>query len=190
MGSFWTDERVFDRDVLHFRGYVCSQRAALRSREASVEFHVRSARLTDVDTAMRILMRDGDGIGEQRGDTDRLRSLLFLPSATVVVAEAERRVVGVGVLSIRPTVRSGPFVGVIDELGLEGAAGRATRSARADTSGRTEIGSSILEQLITSARNKGCARVEVSDPLAAAEPSLLKSAGFERRGALLSRAIG
>ena len=154
-----------------------------------MEFHVRSARLTDVDTAMRILMRGGDGVGEQRGDTDRLRSLLFLPSATVVVAEAERRVVGVGVLSIRPTVRSGPFVGVIDELGLEGAAGRATRSARADTSGRTEIGSSILEQLINSARNKGCARVEVSDPLAAAEPSLLKSAGFERRGALLSRAI-
>ena len=157
-----------------------------------MEFHVRSARLTDVDTAMRILMRGGDGVGEQRGDTDRLRSLLFLPSATVVVAEVERRVVGVGVLSIRPTVRSGPFVGVIDEFGLEGSAGRATRSARAaaDASGRSEIGSSILEQLITSARNKGCARVEVSDPLAAAEPSLLKSAGFERRGVLLSRAIG
>ena len=155
-----------------------------------MEFHVRSARLTDVDTAMRILMRDGDGVGEQRGDTDRLRSLLFLPSATVVVAEVERRVVGVGVLSIRPTVRSGPFVGVIDEFGLEGSAGRATRSARADASGRTEIGSSILGQLINSARNKGCARVEVSDPLAAAEPSLLKSAGFERRGVLLSRAIG
>jgi hypothetical protein len=155
-----------------------------------VEFHVRSARLTDVDPAMRLLMRDADASGERRGDTDRLRSLLFLPAATVVVAEVERRVVGVGVLSIRPTVRTGPFVGVIDELGLEGTAGRATRSARADASGRTEVGSSILEQLIASARNKGCARVEVTDPLAAAEPSLLKGAGFERRGALLSRAIG
>jgi hypothetical protein len=155
-----------------------------------VEFHVRSARLTDVDPAMRILMRDGDSPGEQQGDADRLRSLLFLPSATVVVAEVERRVIGVGVLSIRPTVRSGPFVGVIDELGLEGTAGRATRSSRADATGRAEVGSSILGQLISSARNKGCARVEVADPLAAAETSLLKSVGFERRGALLSRAIG
>jgi hypothetical protein len=155
-----------------------------------VEFHVRSARLTDVDNAMRILMRGEDGGGEQRGDSDRFRSLLFLPSATVVVAEAERRIVGVGVLSIRPTVRSSSFVGVIDELGLEGMAGGRTRAARADASDRTAIGSSILEHLISSARNKGCARVEVADPLAAAEPALFKGAGFERRGALLSRAAG
>jgi hypothetical protein len=156
-----------------------------------VEFHVRSARLTDVDIAMRLLMRDGDQSGDQRGDADRLRSLLFLPAATVLVAESDRRVVGVGVLSIRPTVRTGAFVGVIDELGLEGKPGRATRAATAsDGPGRTEIGRSILEQLISSARNKGCARVEVTDPLAAAEPAVLKSAGFARRGALLSRAIG
>src|ERR687892_1474612 len=102
---------------------------------------------------MHLLMRDGDMPGEQRGDADRLRSLLFLPAATVLVAEAERRVIGVGVLSIRPTVRSGPFVGVIDELGLEGTAGRATRSARADATGRTEIGGSLLQHLISSARN-------------------------------------
>ena len=154
-----------------------------------MEFHVRSARLTDVDPAMRILMRDTESPDERRADTDRLRSLLFLPAVTVVVAEAERRVIGIGVLSIRPTVRTAPFVGVIDELGLEGSPGRATRSARADTPGRTEVGRSILEHLISSARNKGCARVEVTDPLAAAEPALLKGAGFERRGALLSRAI-
>ena len=155
-----------------------------------MEFHVRSARLTDVDPAMRILMRDAAEPGEQRADTDRLRSLLFLPSATVVVAEAERQVIGIGVLSIRPTVRTAPFVGVIDELGLEGSPGQATRSTRADTSGRTEVGRSILEHLISSAKNKGCARVEVTDPLAAAESALLKGAGFERRGALQSRAIG
>jgi hypothetical protein len=155
-----------------------------------VEFHVRSARLTDIDTAMRLLMRDGDAPGEQRGDADRLRSLLFLPAATVVVAEADRRVVGVGVLSIRPTVRTGAFVGVIDELGLEGPVDRAARARASGESGRTEVGRSIVEHLISSARNKGCARVEVTDPLAAAEPALLKGAGFERRGALLSRAIG
>ena len=53
-------------------------------------------------------------------DTDRLRTLLFMPSATVVVAEDERQVIGIGVLSIRPSVRSGPFIGVIDELGVAG----------------------------------------------------------------------
>jgi hypothetical protein len=156
-----------------------------------VEFVVRSARLTDIDTAMRLLTRDDDPPGEQRGNADRLRSLLFLPAATILVAEAaERRVVGVGVLSIRPTVRTGAFVGVIDELALEGMPGRATRATAASASGRSEVGRSILEHLISSARNKGCARVEVTDPLAAAESALLKGAGFERRGALLSRAIG
>jgi hypothetical protein len=155
-----------------------------------VEFHVRSARLTDIDTAMRLLTREGDSPGEQRGNADRLRSLLFLPAATVVVGEADRRVVGVGVLSIRPTVRTGAFVGVIDELGLEGPAERAMRARTTSDSGRTEVGRSIVEQLISSARNKGCARVEVTDPLAAAESGLLRGSGFERRGALLSRAVG
>ncbi|HEY7463253.1 MAG TPA: GNAT family N-acetyltransferase [Candidatus Limnocylindria bacterium] len=155
-----------------------------------MEFHIRSARLTDVDSAMRLLLRGDEDPGEQRGDADRLRSLLFLPAATVIVAEAERRLVGVGVLSIRPTVRQASFVGVIDELGLEGGPGRATRAAAASATGRSEVGSAILEHLISSARNKGCARVEVTDPLAAAETALLKGAGFARRGALLSRAIG
>lgn len=147
-----------------------------------MEFHVRSARLTDIDAAIRILMRDGQDPGEQRDDADRLRSLLFVPAATVVVAEAERRLLGVGVLSIRPAVRAGPFVGVIDELGLA--------REEADAPSRTMIGNSILDHLIGSARNKGCARVEVTDPLATNEPALLESAGFETQGALLSRAIG
>jgi len=156
-----------------------------------VQYHVRSARLTDVDAAIRILMRGASDPGEQRDDADHLRSLLFLPAATVLVAESGRQLVGVGVLSIRPSVRPGPFVGVIDELGVavpadgDGAATNATTSP-----GPTQVGSSILEQLVTSARNKGCARVEVTDPLASDEPELLKSAGFERRGALLSRTTG
>ncbi|MEA2651279.1 MAG: hypothetical protein QOI85_1000, partial [Chloroflexota bacterium] len=82
-----------------------------------MEVHVRSARLTDLDAAVRILARD-DGEGDRRDDVDYLRNLLFVPSATVAVAEIERRVVGVGVLAIRPSVRSGPFVGIVDELGI------------------------------------------------------------------------
>lgn len=157
-----------------------------------MEYHVRSARLTDVDAAIRIILRDARDPGrEQRDDADRLRSLLFLPAATVVVAEAGRQLIGVGVLSIRPSVRSGPFVGVIDELGTAGLDGESEPAgAAADEPGRTAVGSSIIEHLVASARNKGCARVEVADPLASAEPELLTSAGFEQRGALLSRAIG
>ncbi len=156
-----------------------------------MEFHVRSARLTDVEPSIRILLRDDPDPGERRDDADRLRSLLFVPAATVVVAESERRVVGVGVLSIRPSVRAGPFVGVIDELGFTARGGDGERAASgAGDPDRRAIGSSILEHLITSARNKGCVHVEVTDPLAAAESALLESAGFERRGALLSRATG
>jgi Acetyltransferase (GNAT) family len=156
-----------------------------------VDYHVRSARLTDVDAAIRILVHDPADTDQRRQDTDRLRTLLFMPSATVVVAEAERQVVAVGVLSIRPSVRSGPFIGVIDELGVPAAARRSGSAApAADAAQRRVLGLSIVEHLIASARNKGCTRVDVTDPLATAEPALLKHAGFARRGALLSRAAG
>ena len=156
-----------------------------------MEYQVRSARLTDIDAAIRILMRDPADSEQQRQDTDRLRNLLFVPSATVVVAEAERRIVGIGVLSIRPSVRSGPFIGVIDELGVAAADGRSGSAApAADAAQRSGMGVSIIEHLVVSARNKGCTRVDVTDPLATAEPALLKRAGFARRGALLSRDAG
>jgi hypothetical protein len=155
-----------------------------------LEYHVRVARLTDVEPAIRVLLK-GETVGdeERRDDSDRLRSLLFIPSATIVVAESERRVIGLGVLSIRPSVRSGPFVGVIDELATASGDEEGTTAGKADAARRMSIGCSIIEHLITSARNKGCTRVEVTDPLASAEPSLLKQAGFAKRGALLSRAI-
>lgn len=148
-----------------------------------MEVHVRSARLTDLAAIARILARDDDDEDRRRDDVDYLRNLLFVPSATVAVAEQERRVVGVGVLAIRPSVRSGPFVGMIDELGASGAneLGAAERRRVADE---------IVEHLATSARNKGCTRVEVTDPLASAEPSLWKRLGFASRGRTLGRSIG
>jgi hypothetical protein len=147
-----------------------------------VEVHVRSARLTDLDAVVRILARDADD-EKGRDDVGYLRNLLFVPSATVAVAERERRVVGVGVLAIRPSVRSGPFVGVIDELGI---AERATLGA-ADW---RRVADEIVEHLATSARNKGCTRVEVTETLASAEPSLWKRLGFASRGRTLGRSLG
>jgi N-acetylglutamate synthase-like GNAT family acetyltransferase len=146
-----------------------------------VEVHVRTARLTDLDAAMRVLAFDTVGSG--RDEADYLRNLLFVPSATVLVAEADRRVVGLGVLAIRPSVRSGPFVGVIDELGV------APGNGPGDADRQTII-DHLVEHLVASARNKGCARVEVAEPLASAEPALWKRVGFASRGPTLSRAIG
>jgi len=148
-----------------------------------VEVHVRTARLTDLDVAVRLLAPDDtDGRTERQDVADTLRNLLFVPSATVIVAESERRVVGVGVLSIRPSVRSGPFVGVIDELGL------ASASILEDAE-RKRAADEIVEQLATSARNKGCTRVEVNEPLASAEPSLWKRHRFASRGRTLGRTL-
>lgn len=147
-----------------------------------MEVHVRNARLTDLDPAVRLLARGADGSDPAVADADFLRNLLFIPSATVVVAEAERRVMGVGVLSLRPSVRSGPFVGVIDELALA--------SDRLDAAARRRAADDIVEHLAASARNKGCTRLEVSEPLASAEPSLWKRHRFASRGRTLGRLIG
>lgn len=148
-----------------------------------MEVRVRSARHTDLDAAVRLLVTDDDADRIERTDvTDYLRNLLFVPSTTVVVAEAERRVVGVGVLSIRPSVRSGPFVGVIDELGT-------AQPPALDAAERRHVFDEMVEHLATSARNKGCTRVEVAEPLASAEPSLWKRHRFASRGRVLGRAI-
>lgn len=155
-----------------------------------MEVSVRSARLTDVDAAVRLITRHQVDAEAQREDADRLRHLLFVPAATVVVALADRQLVGVGILSIRPSVRSGPFIGVVDELGIIDGNGDGSAGEADDTALRDEAASRLLAQLIASARNKGCSRVEVTDPLASAEPALFAQAGFEQRGALMSRAIG
>lgn len=148
-----------------------------------MEVNVRSARLTDLDASMRIRAHDHPDPETGAADADYLRNLLFVPSATVLVAEVERRVMGIGVLAIRPSVRSGPFVGVIDELAVAwaGALGGADR---------LQVAGEIVEHLAVSARNKGCTRVEVAEPLASAEPTLWKRVGFASRGKTLSRAFG
>lgn len=144
-----------------------------------MEVHVRTARPTDLDAAARLMAQAGTGSGPS--DVDFLRNLLFVPSATVAVAEIERRVVGVGILGIRPSVRSGPFVGVIDEVSVADA-----KLAAAE---RRRIADDLVEHLATSARNKGCTRVEVTEPLVSAEPSLWKRHRFASRGRTLARAI-
>jgi hypothetical protein len=147
-----------------------------------VEVHVRTARLTDLDSAVRLLARGEPDPTADRDDVDYLRNLLFVPSATVAVAELDRRTIGAGVLAIRPSVRSGPFVGIIDELGVAPA-------PIVDDADRGKVADALVEHLASSARNKGCTRVEVSEPLVSAEPSLWKRHRFASRGRTLGRQI-
>ena len=147
-----------------------------------MEVTVRTARLTDLDSAVRLLAHDETDPVAERNDVDYLRNLLFVPSATVAVAELDRRTIGAGVLSIRPSVRSGPFVGIIDALGI-------APDSLLDGAGRGRVADAIVEHLATSARNKGCTRVEVSEPLVSAEPSLWKRLRFASRGRKLDRTI-
>jgi hypothetical protein len=58
------------------------------------------------------------------------------------------------------------------------------------TADRSRIADDLVEPLAASARNKGCTRVEVTDPLASAEPSLWKRHRFASRGRMLGRDIG
>jgi hypothetical protein len=80
-------------------------------------------------------------------------------------------------------VRSGLFVGVIDELGT-------AQPPALDAADRRRASDDIVEHLATSARNKGCTRLEVTEPLASAEPSLWKRHRFASRGRTLSRPVG
>lgn len=148
-----------------------------------MEVHVRTARLTDLDAAVRLLARGEPEPMTGRDDVDYLRNLLFVPSATVAVAETDRRTIGAGVLAIRPSVRSGPFVGVIDGLGVAPA-------PILDDADRERVADALVEHLATSARNKGCTRVEVAEPLASAEPSLWERQRFASRGETLGREVG
>ena len=76
------------------------------------------------------------------------------------------------------------------ELGIEDGEVTGSAAEADDAALRDDVAGRMLDQLIVSARNKGCSRVDITDPLASAEPALLERAGFERRGALMSRAIG
>ena len=83
---------------------------------------------------------------------DLLRQLVYLPQASIFVAEAERHVVGGAVLALRPSVAPVGFVGTID----------CWSSTPTTTSDR--VTAALLEEVIRSASNKGCTVVEAVTP--------------------------
>ena len=116
-----------------------------------MELQVRNARVTDVDGITALLSAERPVGAAQDADTeaDMLRPLVYLPNATIVVALAGRKVVGAAMLALRPSVNHGGLVGTIDLLATDPELDEEA------------VTGSLLPEILRSARNKGCVRVEV-----------------------------
>jgi hypothetical protein len=116
-----------------------------------VEYLVRQARITDVDRLYALCAEKGAVPG---GDSPidaigLLRQLVYLPNASVALVEAGRQLVGGAVLGLRPSVRTGGFVGTVDVLVV------------ANGQDGEKIAELLIEEMMHSARRKGCTSVEV-----------------------------
>ena len=143
-----------------------------------MEYRVRAARITDVEALVALSGdRLADGASGSLGAADVLRQLVFLPHATVLVAESKRDIVGGAVLAIRPSVRAGGYVGTIDLLVVD------------PTSEPDAVSDSLIEECLKSAGNKGCASVEAQQPDDPAELKRWKRQGFKDDQPVLRRAV-
>jgi GNAT superfamily N-acetyltransferase len=144
-----------------------------------VEYLVRAARVTDIDRL--VALSDAD-LRVDRGASpldaaDLLRQLVYLPQASIFVAEAQRVVVGGAVLALRPSVRAGGYVGTIDLLVVD-------PDHDAD-----RVTGALLEDVIRSASNKGCTFVEAARP---DDPTTLgrwAAQGFAPAGPRIQRTV-
>lgn len=144
-----------------------------------MEYLVRTARITDID---RLVALSGTALREDRVESpmdaaDLLRQLVYLPQASIFVAEARREVVGGAVLALRPSVRAGGYVGTVDLLVVD-------PEHDADT-----VSVALIEELVRSARNKGCTLVEAARPNDPAERTRWETQGFTEAGPQMERAV-
>jgi N-acetylglutamate synthase-like GNAT family acetyltransferase len=117
-----------------------------------VEYKIRAARITDVERLLALVDDSAPASAVTLDAADLLRQLVYLPQASVLVAETLRTMAGVAVLALRPSVRSSGYVGTIDLLVVD---------PRQDRDRVTQL---LLEELLRSARNKGCTVVEAVSP--------------------------
>ena len=144
-----------------------------------MEYLVRAARVTDID---RVVALSDAAVQIGRAETplgaaDLMRQLVYLPQASVVVAETQRVVVGGAVLALRPSVRAGGYVGTIDLLVVD-------QEYDAD-----RVTEALLEELLRSASNKGCAIVEAERPDDADALARWERMGFGPSGPRIQRAV-
>jgi hypothetical protein len=150
-----------------------------RGTSGGVEYTIRAARITDID---RFVALSGERIGARGSGTaldaaDLLRQLVYLPHASVLVAERRREIVGGAVLAIRPSVRAGGYVGTIDLLVV---------GPEADADAVTQA---LLEEVLRSAANKGCASVEAQRPDDPTERARWEHGGFNELGPRMGRTL-
>ena len=151
---------------------------AVRGSCFGVEYLVRQARITDIDR-LAVLGRGSIRVSG-RGTLDAadlLRQLVYLPHASVLVAEARRELVGGALLVLRPSVVAGGYVGTIDLLVV------------APGHDADRVTAALLEELLRSASNKGCTTVEVGEPQDPSDLARFEQAGFAPAGPSLRRAV-
>ena len=148
-----------------------------------MEYLVRAARITDIDRLVALGQTPGhepvraSGGGGPNVAADLLRQLVYLPQASIVVVEEGRDLVGGGILALRPSVRAGGFVGTVDLLLVD---------PRHDVERVTEL---LLEELLRSARNKGCSVVEALRPDDPDSRNRWERLGFTGSAPLIERAV-
>ena len=137
-----------------------------------MEYLVRTARVTDIDRL--VALSDGalvDAHGKSPlAAADLLRQLVYLPQASIYVAETQRVVVGGAVLALRPSVRAGGFVGAVDLLVVD---------PEYDVD---RITAALLEEVVRSAANKGCTVVEAAGTDDPVESAPWEALGFTSAG--------
>ena len=139
-----------------------------------MEYLVRQARITDIDRLAAIGRTAIRGAGRGSLDAaDLLRQLVYLPNASLLVAEARRELVGGALLVLRPSVIAGGYVGTIDLLVV------------APDHDADRVTAALLEELLRSASNKGCSTVEAAEPSDPADLARLARAGFAAAGVTL-----
>jgi N-acetylglutamate synthase-like GNAT family acetyltransferase len=144
-----------------------------------LEYQVRDARLTDIERVSELIRRSDPSWSDERIDSagDLLRQLLYMPSASVVVAIEGRQIDGAAVLSLRPSVTAGGLIGTIDLLAVDpGAAPGAPVAA-------------LLREVTRSARNKGCVALETALPAESSILVALEQLGFTPAEGRLSLAL-
>jgi GNAT superfamily N-acetyltransferase len=143
-----------------------------------VEYLVRAARVTDIDRL--VALSDGseriDHDHGSLGSADLMRQLVYLPQASIVVAESQRVVVGGAILALRPSVQAGGYVGTIDLLVVD-------PDYDAD-----RITAALLEELLRSASNKGCTVVDAERPDTETLPRW-QGMGFAEAGPRIFRTV-
>jgi N-acetylglutamate synthase-like GNAT family acetyltransferase len=133
-----------------------------------VEYQVRAARITDVERIVALVATSAPAAAAATLDAaDLLRQLVYLPQASVLVAETLRTMAGIAILALRPSVRSSGYVGTIDLLVVD---------ANHDVDRVTGL---LLEELLRSARNKGCTVVEATPPVDGFAPAAWDRHGFQ-----------